>query len=348
MDPSEAATSPKRPYLILVAALALMLATMHHNFLGARPLIVEEFSTNSALVVHQQLGLAEGRYAHTEPIEQSRLLVPFIFYGLSHIAPWSWEAPTFLMGEWLVTFASLWFLFLLARKIIGAPLPALFVVILMVVYVPFGYSGVTRVGEPALFGIFCAIVLAALEGHFTLFALAVALGSLQRPDVSLCAALFGAVHFINTGPNRSLGRVGLALLPLALPLIILALVKSVYGLTEMSEFSNGLAQRLRWNLKDTRILMLAYAPLLILPFLFRIRFEPIVRRLCIFSIIPWLGINTFLGNFSETRRFFPVLVVVIIGMVQALLRQPDRIAWTTDFDSGRTRPLSASSELAGG
>ncbi len=310
-----------RVTLTLIATLALMLATMHHNFLGARPLIAQEYSTNIALVVHQQLDFAAGRYAQSAPIDQSRLLVPFLFSGLYHVAPWSWEAPTFLVAEWLVNFFSLFILYLLARKIMNSTVGAMATVLLMCLYVPFGFAGVTRVGEAALFGIYCAIVLAALAERPALFVTAIIIGSLQRPDISLCAAAFGVAHFLYSERDRTAMRVLLTCLSLLLPVLVLAVIKSTYHLAEMSEFTDGLAQRLRWNLKDTRILVLAYAPLLAGTFLLKVRFDPTIKRMLLFSIVPWLSLNTFMGNFSETRRFFPVIAVVLIGLVQCLVQQ---------------------------
>lgn len=315
--------------LLLIAALAFMLATLHHNILGGRSQFVPGVQ-NPARVVLQQLEIVEGKYASSDsPDVQTRILVPLIYYAIYHASPWPWEAPAFLLGDWLTTFGSLLAVHLLANSIIRNPVAALLAVAGMSLYVPFAFSSPFRVGETLIFGFFAAIAWAVLTERRLLFLILVALASVQRPDMSASGAGFGVLYWLWDRRDWRLPTVVICAVGLAIPFMGAFSVTHYYHVTDFSELTNYLPVKWLWNLKDSRIVVLMALPLVGAIRIFRVRFERVIWIMTA-SLVPWLAFCVFFCNFSETRHFFPIIAVVIIGITLSITRSLEQGAVTVE------------------
>lgn len=305
------------PFVMLIVTLAFMLATLHHNILGGRSQVVPGVH-NVARVVLQQLEIVDGQYSNSDsPDVQTRILVPLVYYTIYHLSPWRWEAPTFLLGDWLTTVVSLLALFYLAKKVSGDPVAALAAVVLMALYVPFAFSSPFRAGETLIFGFYCAIAWAVLADARVLFLLLIALASLQRPDMSASGAGFGVLYWLWERRDFRPSTLALCAAGIALPFMGAFSVTHYYHVTDFTELTDLLAVKWMWNVKDSRIIVLMVLPLVASIRIFKVRFERIVWVM-IASLVPWLVFCIFFCNFSEPRHFFQVIAVVIIGITQSI------------------------------
>ena len=302
--------------LILLCAVSLMEATMHHNFLGARPAMVEGV-LNPAAVVREQLGVVRGEYSDTAPDLQARMLVPAIVWAVYSVSPTPWEPPTFLLVEALTIFVSFVAMFGLALRVIGRRLPAMLSVLLMAVYLPLIFAGVFRVGEALLFGIYCGIAWAVLVDSKLLFVAFVLLGATQRPDMAVSGAGFGVLYWLWFRRDFSMPAIITCVIALLSPFVVTWAIATHYHITDYSELTKYLAVKWQWNLRDSRILTLLTLPIVVLALLGRVRFSGTVH-LMMLSLVPWLIFCVFFANFSETRHFFQLLAVALIGIAESI------------------------------
>ena len=293
----------------LIACLAVAYAAMHLSFVLALPPASIDTALNTAFKV--QLSLTEGKGA-ASPDWQSRILFPYLV-KLTNVLV-KGPAAVLFIDEAICAFFSFLFFFLLAKKMLGSDKAAGLAVIIFLAYLPFVFQFPLHYGVILMLGFFCFPIYLLLEGKNTAYPWAVALASLQRPDLALATVFFKA---LKDWPEKRLKGLWLNGLIMLIPIVVCYFISFCFRLNYQALYFNQMLARLIYNLSPLNLAFVfaSFLPLSLLAIFYFREFDQTIK-IAILSLLPYIVMVFLFGNFQEPRLFYPLIAMIAIAIAK--------------------------------
>lgn len=301
-----------RKYLtpFILISLGIIYSSMHWNF------IYESRWTPINIISFQSL-ILDGKLQLLTDL-QTRILFPLLVKTISIII----RNPFLLLffAEAICSIFAFYSFFLLAKKLINDEKYALLSTILFSIYAPYAFQSLFRYGELLIVGFFCVLLYCILEEKYVWFVFFLLVASLQRPDIAVTSSIFNFIYSFHIKKER---RYLFNTALLALPFITFFSICGFYGITFFGTAAlYGLGQYKGFIVNFNMLfpLFIMYLPISALSLLF-FRYFDITIKLILLSLLPYLISIAIIGIFYETRLFFPLISILIIGVIKAMKKE---------------------------